>query len=236
MQLHHEPASPSPLGPELAPPASSWLACDHADGLRELQRPGVNVVHWPRTLDPALADALARLTPPKSEHDAQLHTTGDFEADAARLLDASPWAGADLRAPLAADLTLLMRAFARVTEAHTFAARLEWVLGEKCPKLHVDHCRARLVTAYLGPGTCWAPNKDARRNMLGAASARLCDPNAAILPDPKTLQRAAAGDIVLMKGNAWPGEPNMGAIHRSPHADHAHFARLVLVLTTREAG
>jgi hypothetical protein len=213
------------------------VACDSADGLRELARPGINLVHWPRRLEPALAEPLARAVAPKDERDAQTSVErGRAQQGALRLLEAAPWLADDLRAPLRDDLVALFDAFAHAAEADVFSARLEWILGEKCPKLHVDHHRARLVTAYVGPGTCWVANKDARRNMLGAASARLADPNAAILPDPNALRSAAQGEVVLMKGNAWPGEHGMGAIHRSPHVDGPRFARLMLVLTAHAHG
>ncbi|MNT73855.1 hypothetical protein D3C72_2126100 [compost metagenome] len=77
-----------------------------------------------------------------------------------------------------------------------------------CPRFHVDHVPLRLITSYAGVGSQWLREGVMARQRLG-------DP-AAEPTDEALIERAAAGHVLLAKGEKWIGNEGGGLIHRSP--------------------
>lgn len=71
--------------------------------------------------------------------------------------------------------------------------------------------------------------QDVDRSWLGHAAKGRADELSGLMRPGAQIVRAAAGDVVLLKGDSWPGNAGRGAIHRSP-AQSANEARLVLTL------
>lgn len=106
-----------------------------------------------------------------------------------------------------ADVSALTTAFGDLLEAREVGVRLAAVDVAMCPRFHVDRVEARAVCTYLGAGTEWLEGAPAERALAGAREDAGDDP-----------RRASAWDLVLMKGELWPG-PRSSAVHRSPAAD-----------------
>jgi hypothetical protein len=98
-----------------------------------------------------------------------------------------------------------------------------------CPRFHVDRVLVRLCTTYCGADTEYLANADADRRRLGFAAGGRPDETSGLLRDGAKIARAATGAIVVLKGEAWPGNAARGAIHRSP-ATASDAQRLVLTL------
>jgi len=56
--------------------------------------------------------------------------------------------------------------------------------------------------------------------------------NLAIARSPRAIRRASAFDVVLLKGDSWPGMDGRGAVHRSPPITAIGAKRLVLTFTS----
>lgn len=98
-----------------------------------------------------------------------------------------------------------------------------------CPRFHVDYVGLRLVCTYLGPATEFLATRDVDRCHLGHAQGKPSDERTGLLRPGASVRRAGVGDVVLLKGEAWPGNEGRGAVHRSPAAS-ATTPRLVLTI------
>jgi hypothetical protein len=105
------------------------------------------------------------------------------------------------RDALAADLSALTSLFADLLGCERIGFRLEVCSAAMCPKFHADRVALRMLCTYRGPGTQWIDPEHE-------------DPQAAI--EGRAIAQAAAFDVVLLKGHAWPGNDGHGAVHRSP--------------------
>jgi hypothetical protein len=80
-----------------------------------------------------------------------------------------------------------------------------------CPNFHTDKISGRLICTYHGQGTEWLLNEE------------LSDINSSYqvvaqnqLDKQHSIMRAQQGDVLLLKGDAWPDNEGKGAVHRSP--------------------
>jgi Protein of unknown function (DUF1826) len=107
--------------------------------------------------------------------------------------------------------------------------RLARVDSAMCPRFHVDRVPLRLVCTYEGPGTEYAGSEHVDRRRLGHAAGSDSDEASGLLLSPDCVRAAEPGDIVLLKGEAWPETRGRGAVHRSPAAS-SRSPRLVMTL------
>lgn len=105
------------------------------------------------------------------------------------------------------DVMVQARAFAALLYVVTVKLRLEIVTTDACKFVHADHATVRLIKAYAGPGTEYAP--DHRRRDL--------------------LARLPTGATGLLKGH-WFGTSHTPCYHRSPRVAGTGLTRLLLVL------
>lgn len=120
---------------------------------------------------------------------------------------------------LACDVRRWVELFADLTDAPLVGVRLVALSSAMCPRLHVDRMSLRTVITYAGEGTEFVDGAHYDRRWLQRAEP----------PENCPVERAQAGDVVLLKGEAWPDNAGRGAIHRSPPASRA-APRLVLTL------
>jgi len=118
---------------------------------------------------------------------------------------------------------------ADLTGADLIGVRLARHDAAMCPRFHVDRVLVRLCTTYSGAGTEYLADADADRRLLGFAAGGKPDETSGLLLEGATTARAPSGAIVVLKGEAWPGNAGRGAIHRSPAAS-SDSPRLVLTL------
>lgn len=96
--------------------------------------------------------------------------------------------------------------------------RLEILDHAMCPRFHVDHLAARMITTFCGPATEWLPNTAVDRNKIGPISVNQADDCSGVIRDMSAIQHLQAGDVALMKGNGWEGNEGKGLVHRSPES------------------
>lgn len=124
------------------------------------------------------------------------------------------------RTKAVADAEWLRDLFAELLGASRIGIRLAAVRRAMCPRFHVDRVGVRMLTTYTGPSTEYLDECDVVRPNL----ARLEDAAA-----PRaTIRRAAPFDVVLLKGEAWPGNEHHGIVHRSPAVPSSCSIRVVV--------
>jgi hypothetical protein len=134
------------------------------------------------------------------------------------------------RAVAARDLADLTVRVGRWTRRKHVRARFDVVRGDSCRKFHADYVAIRLLVTYAGPGTEWVEDANADRSFLGRQDLDMQTCNEKIVRDPSAIRRAGTGDVLVLKGAAYPRNETRGAIHRSPPIEHLgrRVERLVL--------
>ncbi len=234
--LSHAPSdgasAPAARGP-------SFVIGAGAEAFAAIASPDVNLAIWDRPVDAEVQAWLAEALP----------TFPSFE-ERLRLVDGVPDAGpmvaglpqGPLRDRLAADLTHLARLLVGALPpgpALTIVASFGPVRDDLCRKFHVDWVALRLLTTWIGPGTEWLADADVDRSRLGPSAACPTEANRAVLRSPLAMRSARPGQVLLMKGEAWPGNAGRGLVHRSPPITPGDGSeappRLLLTITARAA-
>jgi hypothetical protein len=185
----------------------------------------VNVVRLPNPFGPAtLVEACQAATQPYFK----VFTT------------VAPNAGARLVEPtltafpkLSVELDFWAQVLADLTGCSVVGIRLSRLDSPMCPRFHIDRVTVRLVSTLVGPGTEYVAEEYLNRRWLGHAAGGLADEVTGLLRAGARIEQAETGDIVMLKGETWPGNEGRGAVHRSSHASSAE-PRLVLTLDALE--
>lgn len=127
------------------------------------------------------------------------------------------------RSAFADELRRLIGRFAAAADIMAIRVRLEVERDDRCRYFHTDRIGLRLLCTYLGPGTEWVPDAFANRSALGGGD------NAAIVPDPRRVERLAPFWVGLFKGDLHPDCTGRGCIHRSPPIEHSRNAARILL-------
>jgi Protein of unknown function (DUF1826) len=130
---------------------------------------------------------------------------------------------------LAAEVHFWSEVLADLTGCEQVGVRLARVESAMCPRFHVDQLTVRVVSTFWGSGTEYLVEEDVDRRWLGHAAPGVEGEARGVLRAGARVRRAQAGDVLLLKGEAWPGNAGRGAVHRSPPAS-ADAPRLVLTL------
>lgn len=183
------------------------LVVDQLGDLTAIFRPDVDVVRLTRALAPGVAEAAAVLAAhdPEETWKAQLDC-GAGAAGVARTLPRVDGLG-----PLLEDLALVVDVFETLLGTDRTGLRVATNSSPMCPAFHHDHVMMRLVVTYQGPGTEYLDEPDVERRDAGP-----------LVREGASVHQAGLADLVLLKGSAWPGNDQRGAVHRSPpHRGHA---------------
>lgn len=212
----------SAVAPMLHAMAPSWVTGEILDVLDEIRGPRVNVCVLERALPwSSLTEPEALALVPASEVEVLL----DGKApDARGLVSFLP---ESVRDPIGRDVERLARVYGTIVGRRRIKTRLEIVVNDACRKFHADYVGVRLLCTYFGPGTDWAPEEFVRRENLGRIDVDMEEANASVIA-PEHVRSARPGDVILLKGEAWPGNAHRGAVHRSPPIAHTGKRRLVL--------
>ncbi len=127
-----------------------------------------------------------------------------------------------------ADIHNLLDMFACLFDAKILGLRINTLEHAMCPRFHTDNVGTRLITTYYGLATEWLPNQLADRSALGTEFASKINTPGAITASESHIQRMAAGDVALFKGELWEGNEGRGIIHRSPALTIQQPKRLVV--------
>lgn len=210
-------------------PGKTTATVRREEQVARILRPELNVCVWRRELAPTLEAWLHRLAR-DLVHDVVINASFDH-GSILSLFSGLP-EGEESRASTA-DVTRLAALFSRLTGSASFQASLATVETNKCRKFHTDYKRLRLVCTYAGPGTEWVDDRDVDRDALGHEESCFDTANARIVPHGRNIQRARPGDVVLLKGELFPGNAGRGAVHRSPPIEGTGERRIVLTLDTQ---
>ena len=83
-------------------------------------------------------------------------------------------------------------------------ASLSVITSTSCPRFHADHVQLRCLCTYIGEGTYFVPNKAVNRhNWIRALG--ICDTNGFGVKSATSVQQATEWDVVILKGEAFPG-------------------------------
>jgi hypothetical protein len=126
---------------------------------------------------------------------------------------------ADGGAALLGELAFLTELYGELLGCPAVGLRVECLDRAMCPRWHVDRTGIRLLCTLSGPGTEWLDDAVVDRAALRDGAAELAPGG-----------RAAPFDIVLLKGSAWQGNAERGAIHRSPAVPPGSGPRLLVAL------
>ena len=190
--------------------------------LGQIFEPACNVVRCPRPRDPLLLAEAQRLLADRTWRFAEACQPKDVaRALTARLPEGAP--------RLILDVAHWVQVFADLSEAEWVGVRLARLEQAMCPRFHVDQLELRLILTYCGPGTELLAERDVDRRWLGHASGGLSDEDSGLIRAGGVIERAEVLEVLVLKGELWPGNQGRGAVHRSPAASTAE-PRLVLTL------
>jgi hypothetical protein len=132
------------------------------------------------------------------------------ESPGAALLPDAPGRSAMIR-----ELAEVAELYADLLGCPRIGLRWEVTSAAMCPRFHTDRVGIRLLCTYRGPGTEWIDPAAADTGAEIAAG---------------RIRHAQPFDLVLLKGEAWPGHEGFGAVHRSPGVPPEAAPRVLLAL------
>jgi hypothetical protein len=116
------------------------------------------------------------------------------------------------------DLLLLVDMTSCLFECDSVGLRLAKLDRAMCPKFHTDKISGRLICTYVGAATQWLDSEYPQKSSKDLINS-----------EQHRVMQASSGDVLLLKGEAWPENENNGIVHRSPACNQAD-ARLLLTI------
>lgn len=210
----------------------SFTTVRRVGGLANIVTPHVNACIFrrslPLVLEGALLEGLRELPGDYARHDHDAIATASRFAHDAGL-------GTQASTLFCRDVHRLATAFSAALDRTDLSVRLDVISTDKCRRFHADYKHVRLLCTYVGPGTEWVEERDLDREALRHRDAQdgstFEHTNGRIVPDPLAIHRATPGDVLLLKGESYPGNRGRGAVHRSPAIERAGHDVRRLVLT-----
>jgi len=194
--------------------------------LAQILQPEQNVCLLRRALPVALTGGLAGLADaPAFERKRVVRSVVDLAWLAEPL-------GPGRAALMVPDLSRWFAAFHALSGGVPAVGSVSVTRHDDCRKFHVDWVGLRLIVTYVGPGTEWVSNDGVHRPALHANWRSLAAINRRIVPDPRRVMAAAAGDVLVLKGESYPGNAGLGAVHRSPPIAERGGVRFLFKLTS----
>jgi len=224
LEMTSRTAVPVPVAPLDLPGlgVANAVLATHESELGALYDHRINVALLRRALSPGLQDEVRRaLRTPGFRVLVTVSAGGRAAEGLQGVLQGFPLLEEDVErcVELLSDLTGCKQVGVRI-------ARLQEAM---CPRFHVDRVTLRAVCTYEGRGTEFAAEDSVDRRRLGHLAGGVADEDSGLLRSPGAVHVAPAGDLLFLKGEAWPGNAGRGAVHRSPGADAAS-PRLVMTL------
>eukprot|EP00238_Polyblepharides_amylifera_P009224 CAMPEP_0196593972 /NCGR_PEP_ID=MMETSP1081-20130531/77056_1 /TAXON_ID=36882 /ORGANISM="Pyramimonas amylifera, Strain CCMP720" /LENGTH=256 /DNA_ID=CAMNT_0041918109 /DNA_START=186 /DNA_END=952 /DNA_ORIENTATION=+ len=179
--------------------------------------PSVNIATLDRPI-PTLVSALA----------ASLDSVLDFSCSAvlpAQAPDASVLGlkehlpQGEGRRAMEEDVNALVEDFACIAGCSEVKCQVFLTRTSMCSRLHVDHISLRLLRTYTGPGTEWLRDPLLSRVMSSAlrwGGNPLTDALKVRIAKTAEFRQARVGEVVILKGSAFPGNEGNAIVHRSP--------------------
>ncbi len=202
---------------------TSFTQGTEPDVLTEIFRPVLNLVNWQRQLPKELMRYVQSL------EQAQINFAKTLSpAEVAMVLNEHLPNGLG-KQQLCDDIALLVDMFSCLMDCEHVGVRLATLSSAMCPRFHTDKVMCRLVTSYSEIGTQWLDNARLDRSKLGWGSQGKTDEESGLFLHATDIYTAQVGEVLLLKGEAWPDNEAKGVAHRSP-ALNPGAKRLVLTL------
>ncbi len=202
--------------------AANAVLATHELELGALYERGINVALLRRALSPGLQDEVRRaLRTPGFRVWVTVSAGGQAAEGLQGVLQGFPL--------LAEDVERCVELLSDLTGCEQVGVRIARLQEAMCPRFHVDRVTLRAVCTYEGRGTEFAADDGVDRRRLGHSAGGVADEDSGLLRCADAVHVAPAGDLLFLKGEAWPGNVGCGAVHRSPGADAAS-PRLVMTL------
>lgn len=195
------------------------IACREVADLAAILDPDVHIAIWRRPPDQRIVDLLERPGCTIGRHSRFVGHSAQLDPgrDLADLLPAAARAADPHGArALIDDVAGICEMFTELLCADELMVSLESPEEATCPRFHVDRVGVRMLVTYLGPGTELLANEHVDRSWLGHAGHGRSDARTGLMRPGAEIQQTAPFDVVLLKGEAWPGAEDFGAVHRSP--------------------
>lgn len=206
--------------------AHAFLSDELAD-LSAIYESDINICVVKRSVDSALDNFINTLLPTKNEV-SFVENIKPSEFDFSHLIkNAEHLPG---YRDFCMDVGRLAVIFSDLFDLKRVGLRLRTLDKPMCPRFHVDSVTCRLVCTYGGMGTEWLEDVYVDHVKLGSASAGLMDEHSGLILDPDAAHIMPTYAVGLLKGNAWEGNEQHGAVHRSPQFNQALPRRLLLTL------
>ncbi|MEM6989538.1 MAG: DUF1826 domain-containing protein [Myxococcota bacterium] len=198
----------------------------------DILRPNVNILSVRRPFDRSVARIVAGVARGRAFELSARIDVG--QPDPSPLLEhvADPRA----RRLLARDIVWLVGEFGALLGKKHLHAELSVVRADGCRKFHADNVTIRLLCTYVGPGTEWIADADVVRPNLAHIERDVAEFNRSVLRRDDAIRRCAAGEVLLLKGKARPGNRSGGAVHRSPPIEAQGLRRLLLKIDEHPCG
>jgi hypothetical protein len=119
------------------------------------------------------------------------------------------------------DLSTLLKSFEETSKATHFRVLFSSIETDMCSRFHTDMNELRLLCTYYGPATLWLPEEGENRQAYDSG-----EHNQQIIKNPKLIQQANTGDVLILKGAIYPNAK--AVIHRSPSIKKKGEKRLLL--------
>ncbi|MGH1338962.1 MAG: DUF1826 domain-containing protein [Aureispira sp.] len=119
------------------------------------------------------------------------------------------------------DLSSLLQRFETISQISSFRIFFSTIATNMCRRFHTDVNNLRLLCTYHGPATLWLPDEIVNRSAY-----QLGEDNDRWITNPKLIQQANTGDILLLKGLLHPN--GKAVFHRSPSIEEQGNKRLLL--------
>ena len=217
------------LRSELYPPTQSKLARQRVrppggrGPFAPLLEPGENVLWSKHALAPSVAKALQQVA---EGDDFERKVVFDMDdLDLSGLLQ--PVANPVARQFLTEHMTSILADFSAALGRRHLYGQLAAFGHDKCRKFHTDNVTVRLLCTYAGPGTEWVSNEEVVRENLARTDVDMETANRSVLRTADAVHRCQAGDVLLLKGEAFDGNRGLAAVHRSPPIAERSLRRLL---------
>ena len=196
---------------------------EHAEVLTQIYQPDINIAVLKRKLSTPITNYVASLAEARPQF--ALRSVINAESATEQLAQLLP--ELTHQAAFVEDLSLLAEMYAYLFELEEVGLRLAVVHRAMCPRFHIDKLGCRLVTSYHGAGTEWLANDKVDRAKLGHGSQGMPDDSSGLYQNEADIQKAQAGDVLLLKGEGWFENEGKGIVHRSPTVAHGEWRLLV---------
>lgn len=194
----------------------------HAEVLREIHAPDVNIAVWERSLTVPVQELQQVLDGLPREVRAHGCVTAIVECLRDTFLASGVRAEALLK-----DIAMLLEEFSGTALVKDMRLALTAVNGTLCRRFHTDTNDLRLLCTYVGPGTLWllddAVNEEALRSR---------DPDLHIERSAGDILQIPTGHVAIIKGACYPGRSMRACMHRSTTIEESGQRRLLLRIDT----